>query len=116
MKTPSKLSSSAMLAIANGSGYRFIRQAEILYCEAQGNYTNLVTSVESFTTNRSLKQIVESLDKRHFVRVHHGIVINLRHAVQFSDDGDSCLVISNGDKVPVSRRKRKDLLKHFTQL
>lgn len=52
---------------------------DILYCEAKGSYTEIVTSNHTFTKRINLKDLLLQLDNT-FVRTHRSFVVN-RHKV-----------------------------------
>jgi len=109
---PSQLCNT--VAIALGSGYRFIAAEAILYCEADGNYTHIhLDDGQRLTTTKSIKQILGILSPDEFVRIHHSYVINLEHVHRLLVEPEPQVELRNGSRIQVSRRKKKDLLDHY---
>jgi two-component system LytT family response regulator len=66
--------------------------------------------------SKSLKEYQEMLSDQGFFRVHKSYLINLAHILRFEKAEGGYVVMSNGDKVPVSSRKREELLTLFDKL
>ena len=67
--------------VRHGSICRFIRVDHILCIQSQGSYAEVRTKEgASALTMRSLKQWEETLDKKHFLRIHRSYLINLNYA------------------------------------
>ena len=62
---------------ADSKVYRF-ETDNILYCEAQGNYTKIVTKGEVVEAYISLSKIEEQLTDACFVRCHRSFIINTK--------------------------------------
>ena len=62
---------------ADNKVYRF-EPNSILYCEAQGNYTKIVTTGEVIEAYISLSKIEEQLANAQFVRCHRSFIINVK--------------------------------------
>ncbi|MGL5891436.1 MAG: LytR/AlgR family response regulator transcription factor [Bacteroidia bacterium] len=60
---------------------------------------------------RTLKEYEDMLEPSGFVRVHHSHLINLEHLKTFMKNDGGYAVMTDGSNVPVSVRKKDDLLK-----
>lgn len=65
----------SFFARTEGKIYK-IKYAELLYAEAQGNYTKLVTSVNTIIPNMSFVSVEKMLPASIFKRVHRSYIIN----------------------------------------
>jgi len=88
-----------------------LNKEEIVFCQADSNYSYVHTiDNRKITTSKSLNSIEELLDPAIFTRVHRSYVVNLNHIKQFSTADGYEILLKNGTKLPVSRRKKDQLL------
>lgn len=86
-----------------------IKENDILFVEAQGDYALFKTDEKSYLAHTTMKNIEQKLDPEKFLKVHRSFIVNLDHIV---DIEDTTLLIR--DKViPVSRAKREGLMKRI---
>jgi DNA-binding LytR/AlgR family response regulator len=72
-----KTTSNTIFIKADSKVYRF-ETDNILYCEAQGNYTKILTKGEVVEAYISLSKIEEQLTDACFVRCHRSFIINTK--------------------------------------
>jgi len=89
----------------------------ITLCESDGCYT-VVHSVagEKIMVSRILREFDDMLSENGFYRVHKSYLINLSHITRFEKQKGGSIILTNGMKVPVSSRKRAELLEIFEKL
>jgi len=63
--------------IRSNSALVKIKLEEIIYLEADANYTQIFTDEKKFTIRASLKDLEEKLNDKRFARVHKSFMINL---------------------------------------
>jgi DNA-binding LytR/AlgR family response regulator len=80
---------------------------EILYVEADRNYCNIITQVQSYMVVNSLNTFCEKLVNSDFLRVHRSFIVNLK---KLDAVADSHLEI-NRKVIPISKMYREDLLR-----
>lgn len=89
----------------HGHNYQ-VMQREIRYlCRENGDTVLYVHDIR-FRSERSLEDWEKELNGILFVRCHKGYLVNLRYI----SDIDNDVVLENGEKIPLSRRKKKMLL------
>jgi two-component system LytT family response regulator len=94
-----------------------VKVQELLYCHSDGAYTEFITEgMDKIVVSKSLKEYQEMLGDQGFFRAHKSFLINLAHILRFEKAEGGYLVMSNEDKVPVSSRKREELLDLFDKL
>lgn len=82
--------------------------ASIVFMEADNNYTTFVLDDgQRLLLSKTLKTFLPELHDPWLVRLHKSFVINLRF-LDYYDAEDGQVRLSDGQKLPVSRRKRKD--------
>lgn len=96
-------------AVTAQNGYHLIVSSdEILWVEAVGNYSNIhFVNRPKVLVSKTLKEYEEQLGNYGFFRAHSSSLVNMMHVTAFHSLGhDDYLLLSNGDKVPLSRRKK----------
>ena len=85
--------------------------AQILYCEADGNNTWFYMNAGAkILVTRTLKQFEQVLIRHHFIRTHQSFLVNLRYVQEFIKKDGGGLKMKNGVLIPVSSRKRAEVL------
>jgi two-component system, LytTR family, response regulator len=89
----------------------FVNIPEILYCEAQGNYTSVVLQDgKKIIASRTLGDFESQFAGKNFFRIHHSYLINLSRVKEFQRHEGGYVMMENNIKLEVSQRKRKDFL------
>lgn len=95
----------------NIQGIRYINASDIFYIKSNGNYTWVYnTSSERFLSNYNMKDVEELLRRRHFQRTHNQYIVNLSKVQEYRKSKKDILILSNGDKIPLSRMRRQATL------
>jgi two-component system LytT family response regulator len=90
---------------------------EIIRCEADSSYTHFfLENGTHITVSGTLKKYDDYLKHFNFIRVHHSHIVNLNFITKFSKLKGGSLQLKNGDIIPVSKRKKDDMLKLFNSL
>ncbi len=101
------------IALKSMDSINLVEVNEIVRCESNGNYTSFhMTDGEEIVVSKTMKEFADILDDHDFFRVHQSHIINLRHLKCFIKNEDTCIMRDNS-KVPVSFRKRDELIKFF---
>lgn len=99
------------ITISTLEGHLFFDLADILYLEAQRNYTVLhFVSRPKLTASKTLKELEELLPDNLFFRVHHAYIINLRHIRKYIKGDGGQIEMQNGDVLDVARRRKEAFL------
>ena len=105
------------LALRTGSGIRFICYDDIIYCKADGRYTQVfLRNGKSVITARLLKSFEHKLPDDMFLRIHKSHIINLRYITNYSSSNNGYLVLGTNTRLDVSKRKRKSLLEKLDSI
>ena len=101
----------ARLAVKNAGCVMFVSIEEIDWIEAADYYACLHVGKKSHLLRRSLAELEQELDCSTFCRVHRSSIVNLSRvrALHFAEDGECCVLLKDGAKLPLSRRYRKQL-------
>ncbi len=105
------------IVVPCAEGIHVLSPMHITRCEADGNYTRLFTTDgERLVTARTLKDFEELLAPHRFERVHMSHLVNLLHVRKFLNRDGGTLVLGDGTEVPVSQRKRQQVVEAIGRL
>lgn len=103
------------LAIPSIDGVEFVPVHDIIFCQADGNYTKIhLQGGKVLLASRTLKEFELLLSEAGFCRVHHGSLINLKHISKYVKGEGGYLILAGGHEVPVARRRREALLRRLS--
>ena len=86
---------------------------DIIRLEADGAYTIFTTKNQNIIVSKHLKFYQDLLDEQ-FIRCHQSHLVNKKHIKGINNKGE--ILLSNEQTVPVSTRKRNDILKQIENL
>lgn len=109
LKQSSSSQSNDKIVIKNHDTTILLEQNEIIRCEADGAYTKIITVSDVHVASKHLKHFEEVLSRTCFLRVHNTHLININFVKIFNRHLQNGIIMTNGDKVPVSVRKVKDI-------
>jgi len=103
------------IAVPTSEGFELIHADQVIYCDANDNYTHfLLKNKSKIIACRTLKEIEEQLtDFPFFVRVHNSYLVNLNEVTKYVRGEGGYLVMSDGSSINVSRSRKEALLKRF---
>ncbi len=103
----------AKLAIPSLEGLDFILIDDILYCQADGNYTIIHTKDEKFIISKTLKMIEHLLENAPFFRTHQSYLVNINHIRKYLRGVGGEIILSDGSYVQVARARKEALMKRI---
>jgi DNA-binding LytR/AlgR family response regulator len=95
----------------NGKNYLFSTK-DIYYFEVLNHNIKIHTLNGIYDIRDSLKNVELMLAGGTFIRPHHSFLVNLQHIMSISQ---SDIIMKNGQKINISRKKKDDVLKAFHQ-
>lgn len=109
--------SDKKIVLKDSESFHFVNVNDIIRCEADGAYTKFVISgAKNILISKVLKEYEELLAGYNFVRVHHSHLVNTKQILRFDRADGGNLMMANGDVVPVSQRKRDQLMSILSNL
>ncbi len=100
------------IALTTLDGFTFVRFDQIVRCAAEGNYTYVHFNDGSFLIlTKTLKHYESLLEGKGFFRIHKSHLINLNYVRKFIKGKQGYIILSDGEKLEVSARKKEPLLK-----
>ena len=98
------------LAVPIKDGLVFLPLNEIIRLEADGTYTYIFVHGEKYTASKNIKEYEDILVEKHFFRSHKSHLVNLNHVEKFSRVDGYFVLMSDGSRAEVSRRKQEEFL------
>jgi two-component system, LytTR family, response regulator len=106
--------SSDKIALPTMQGLQFIKLAQILYCESNGNYTNFfLLDGSKIMVSRQLGEYEKLLPIDVFARIHDKHIINLNCIQEYIKGSGGEVVLENGVRLTVAARRKDELLNRF---
>ena len=95
-----------------GEAIQFVEVVDIEWIEGADYYVTLHAGGREYLYRQSLKHLEEHLDPAQFVRIHVSSIVNLGKVreIRKGFGGDLSVVLASGKRLPVSRRRKKDLI------
>ncbi|OJJ22067.1 hypothetical protein BKI52_08490 [marine bacterium AO1-C] len=101
----------AKIILKDKYGMQVTRLDDIIRLEADNNYTKfIVKNQNALLLSKSLGDYEKILPQEQFFRCHKSHIINLDYLLRYDKRDDEILILQDGSKVPVSRRKLDILL------
>jgi Response regulator of the LytR/AlgR family len=102
------------IALASADKVEFFEVDTIIRCLGENNYTRFYfENGQSRLVSKPLSEYEELLSDFNFIRVHKSHLVNGQKIVSFIKSDGGYVKISDGSSVPVSRRKKDELLSRF---
>lgn len=102
------------ITLTSQKGLTFVEHSEILYCESSGNYTTFfLINQEQIVVSKQIGSFEKKFEMHSIVRVHDRYIVNLKHVTQYLRGNGGFLVLSNGKEIPVSTRRKNELMHFF---
>lgn len=90
--------------------------SEIVRCESDWNYTRFFTKEgKKYMVSCPIKEYEEILEEHGFFRIHKSHIVNISCIDSFDKKEDS-LILKDETRLPVSRRRKNELLEIFNRL
>ncbi len=99
------------LALSTSEGIHFVNTKDIIYCKGEGSYTSFfLNNDKSVIISKGIKEYDELLKPQGFYRTHQSFLVNINQIDQFLKEDGGTLLMKNGIKIMVSRRKKEKLI------
>lgn len=106
-----RLALTDRLTLPTAEGFHILSPTEIVRCESDGNYTRFhLANGDKVLASRTLKEFETALEPHGFLRVHLSHLVNMAQVRMYLHRGGGTLVLTNGTEVPVSHRRRNEVL------
>lgn len=104
------------ISISTSDKIHLINVDDIIRCESDNYYTVIFFKEgNSLMVSKTLKDMEQKLEEYDFVRTHKSHLVNMRCIKNFIKD-EMMVVMSDGSKVPVSKRKKEKIMEVINNL
>ncbi len=110
-----KISAAAdgKITIPQQDGFEVLKVSEILYCQADDNYTKIFLDQGQKLVSKTLKYFEDSLKEHGFVRIHKSYLVNVNSIIRYRKGKGGSVELSSGKELMVSSSKKGILLDYF---
>ena len=102
------------ITIPQQNGFEVLSISDILYCQADDNYTQIFLKEGKKLVSKTLKYFEDALADNGFARVHKSYLVNVSAVVEYRKGKGGSVVLSSGKQIMVSPAKKKALLAYFS--
>ncbi|WP_262733541.1 LytR/AlgR family response regulator transcription factor [Gaetbulibacter sp. NE] len=111
---PKTNSVNGKITIPQQDGFEVLNTADILYCKADDNYTEIYLNTnKKKLVSKTLKYFEDALSDSSFARVHKSYLVNVNEVTKYVKGKGGSVILSNGKQIMVSASKKSELLSYF---
>ncbi|MCX6233030.1 MAG: LytTR family DNA-binding domain-containing protein [Bacteroidetes bacterium] len=115
MKLPN--SEAKKIILSTSEGIHVIGTDEIIRCESDDYYTKFfLTDGKTILISKTLKQNEAMLSDFNFIRPHKSHLVNIKYIKSYLKVDGGYILMTDGCKIPVSRRKRDSIISMLNHL
>jgi two-component system LytT family response regulator len=107
------------ITVAEQFGFQLVNTDDIMYLQADSNYTILhLSGLKKIVASRTMGDFEKILDQPSFFRIHKSVIINIDYLKAYSSYQGNFVELNDGTSLSISRRRLNDFreaLKHFTK-
>ncbi len=94
------------ITIAEQFGFRMVKVADLMYLQADSNYTILhLSGLDKIVATRSMCEFEKILENSVFFRIHKSTIINMNFLKAYSSYEGNFAELTDGTRLSISRRK-----------
>lgn len=111
------VSKEKKIVLKDSSSIYFVNVNDIIRCESSGQYTEFYfEEAKRIVISKSLKEYEELLEPYGFIRPHHSHLINVNKILRFDKVNGGSLILETLEEIPVSHRKKAEILQILDNL
>lgn len=105
------------IVLRDNASIYFVKVSDIIRCESDRSYTTFVLiDGKKIVVSKGIKEYEEILEPMGFTRTHQSHLVNISKILRFDKLDGGHLVMENEDIVPVSQRKREEVIDTLSKL
>lgn len=98
----------AKICLATSEGFEFFDIEEIIYCKANGAYTQFIMeNGKKLLVSKNLKEYENILNSSKFMRIHNSFLVNLKKVKKFIKADGGYVIMQNDDHITISSKKKE---------
>lgn len=102
------------ISLASADKISVVNIDEIIRCESDGNNTwFILLGGEKIFVSKTMKQFEQTLEHHNFMRVQQSHLIHLKYLQEYIRKDGGYVKMKNGDLVPISTRKKQEILDYL---
>jgi two-component system LytT family response regulator len=99
------------ISICTKNSFYLVDPEDIVYCKSNNSRTTLfLKGAYQIIISKGMSAVEKLLEGSSFIRTHQTYLVNRNHIVQVDKTHDYCLILSNQEEIPISIRRRKEIL------
>ncbi|WP_299114024.1 LytTR family DNA-binding domain-containing protein [uncultured Winogradskyella sp.] len=99
-----------IIAVPSMDKIDFVNLDDIIYFKSEGRYTNFyIKGKKTLMATKNIGNYEKTLEQSHFFRIHNSYIINLMHVVNINKAAGNYCEMSNGDLLPIAKRRQEQL-------
>jgi len=115
LKNPA--SDAKKIILSTSEGMHIISTDDIIRCESDDYYTKFFfVNQTSLLISKTLKQNEAILSDFNFIRPHKSHLVNIKYIKSYLKVDGGFILMTDGSKIPVSRRKRESIVEILNNL
>jgi two-component system LytT family response regulator len=105
------------LVLRTSEDIHIVNINDIVRCEADNSYTTFfISDGEKIVISKGIKEYSELLEEYGFIRPHQSHLVNLNFVKRLDKSDGGFLIMKDGKEVPVSTRRKQNLLQILDRL
>jgi two-component system LytT family response regulator len=105
------------IVLKTSDSIHLVQVNDILRCQSEGNYTKFFfTNKDSILVSKNIKEYYDLLKDYQFFRPHQSHIVNINFIKRYHKLDGGSLIMQDDSCVPVSTRKREELMKIFDSI
>jgi len=107
-----KTKKQVIIPVKQGNRTILLESKNIIYICASGSYAEIYTDKNKYLLRESLKNLIELLGKKNFVRIHRSAIVNINfiQEIVHSEYSELDVRMKDNKLIRVSKSNKKDLL------
>jgi two-component system LytT family response regulator len=102
------------ITIPTQEGFEVLQVNEIVYCEADNNYTTIYLKDDKKVVSKTLKYFEDALTDFGFARIHKSYLVNVNAITKYIKGKGGQVELNSEKVISVSASKKADLLNYFS--
>lgn len=108
---------NSRLAISHQNGYDIVETDDILWLEADVNYTTIhLKSKRNVTVAKTLRVFEDSLDPANFFRISRGAIVNVDSIIRLNRSAPLSVTLCDQSTLPVSDSRKDEFLNLYKKI
>ncbi|MBK8956764.1 MAG: response regulator transcription factor [Saprospiraceae bacterium] len=105
------------IAISHQNGYDMVETSDILWLEAEINYTTIhLRSKRNVTVAKTLRIFEESLDPQKFFRISRSAIVNVEHITRLNRNQALTITLTDSSTISVSEARKDEFLNLYKKI